>query len=135
MPPATSYVADADMPDVIENCSENREMQIIARRCLWQYLNDPFREVYRQYKEESPDTLPPYEASYKQKENMLKLAYLLEDTYGPPWLEVAELCREVGDMDAASKALTRAGKIDETLSGVVGQLIAMNYSGPARFRY
>ena len=110
-------------------------MQIIARRRLWQYLNDPFREVYRRHKEASPETLPPYEASYEQKENMLKLAHLLEETYGPPWLEVAELCREVGDMDAASKALTLAGKTDETLSGVVGQLIAMNYSGPARFRY
>ena len=135
MPPPTSYVADADMPDVIENCSENREIQIIARRRMWQYLNDPFREVYRQHKEESPDTLPLYEASYEQKENMLKLAYLLEDTYGPPWLEVAELCRGVGQMDAAAKALNRAGKSDETLSGVVEQLIAMNYSGPARFRY
>ena len=110
-------------------------MQIIARRRLWQYLNDPFRESYRKHKEVSPDTLPPYEASYEQKENMLKLAYLLEDGYGPPWLEVAELCREVGDMDAAAKALNRAGKSDQTLSGIVGQLIEMNYSGPARFRY
>jgi hypothetical protein len=123
------------MLQVIEKSSENREMQIIARRRLWQYLNDPFRESYRQHKEASPDTLPPYEASYEQKENMLKLAYLLEDSYGPPWLEVAELCRGVGQMDAAAKALTLAGKSDETLSGVVRQLIAMNYSGPARFRY
>jgi len=38
-------------------------------------------------------------------------------------------------MDAAAKALIRAGKSDKTLSGVVGQLIEMNYSGPARFRY
>jgi hypothetical protein len=79
--------------------------------------------------------LHPYEDSYEQKENMLKLAYLLEDGYSPPWLEVAELCREVGDMDAAAKALNRGGKSDETLSGVVRQLIEMNYSGPARFRY
>jgi hypothetical protein len=135
IPPQTSYVADADMPDVIEKSSENREMQIIARRLLWQYLNDPFRESYRKHKEASPDTLPPYEASYEQKENMLKLAHLLEDAYGPPWLEVAEICREFGDMDAAAKALNRAGKSDETLSGVVGQLIAMNYSGPVRFLY
>ena len=98
-------------------------------------IRDRFRESYRQHKEASPDTLPPYEASYEQKENMLKLAYLLEDSYGPSWLEVAELCREVGDMDAAAKALNRAGKSDQTLSGIVGQLIEMNYSGPARFRY
>jgi hypothetical protein len=135
MPPATSYVADADMPQVIESFSVNREMQMIARRRMWQYLNDPFRESYRKHKEASPDTLPPYEASYEQKENMLKLAYLLEDSYGPPWLEVAELCREVGDMDAASKALIRSGNSDENLSGVIRQLIEMNYSGPARFRY
>ena len=108
---------------------------MIARRRMWQYLNDPFRESYRKHKEASPDTLPPYEASYEQKENMLKLAYLLEDSYGPPWLEVAELCREVGDMDAASKALIRSGNSDENLSGVIRQLIEMNYSGPARFRY
>jgi hypothetical protein len=50
-------------------------------------------------------------------------------------LEVAELCREVGDMDAAAKALNLGGKSDETFSGVVRQLIEMNYSGPARFRY
>jgi hypothetical protein len=135
MPPATSYVADADMPQVIESFSVNREMQMIARRRMWQYLNDPFRESYRKHKEASPDTLPPYEASYEQKENMLKLAYLLEDSYGPPWLEVAELCREVGDMDAASKALIRSGNSDENLSWVIRQLIEMNYSGPARFRY
>jgi len=66
---------------------------------------------------------------------MLKLAYLLEDGYSPPWLEVAELCREVGDMDAATKALIRAGKSDETMSGVVRQLIEINYIGPARYRY
>ena len=48
---------------------------------------------------------------------------------------MAELCREVGEMDAAAKALTRAGKSDETLFGVVWQLIEMNYCGPARFRY
>jgi len=123
------------MPDVIEKSPENQEMQIIARRRMWQYLNDPFREIYRQHKEASPDTLPPYEASYEQKENMLKLANLLKDSYSPPWLEVAELCREVGDMDAASKALTRAGKTDETLSGVLRQIIEMNYIGPARYRY
>ena len=135
MPPLTSYLSDADMPAVIKESSENREMLIVSRRRLWQYLNDPFREVYRQHKEVSPDTLPSYEPSYEQKENMLKLAYLLEDGYSPPWLEVAELCREVGDMDAAAKALTRAGKSDETLSGVICRLIEINYSGPVRFHY
>lgn len=135
LPPLTPYVDDADMPDVIEKCAGKREMQIIARRRMWQYLNDPFRDVYRQHKQVNPDTFPDYEANDAQKENMLKLAYLLEDGYGPPWLEVAELCREVGDMDAAAKALSRAGKSDERLSEVIGQLIEMNYSGPARFRY
>jgi hypothetical protein len=66
---------------------------------------------------------------------MLKLAYLLEDGYSPPWLEVAEICREVGDMDAATKALNCSGKSDETLSGVIRHLVEMSYSGPARFRY
>jgi hypothetical protein len=38
-------------------------------------------------------------------------------------------------MDAAAKALNCSGKSDETLSVVVRQLVEMNYSGPARFRY
>ena len=97
--------------------------------------NDTFREVYRKHKEIHPDTFPPFEASDEQKENMLKLAYLLEDQYSPPWLEVAEICREVGDMDAAAKALKLAGKSDETLSLVIRELVEMNYAGPARFRY
>jgi len=74
-------------------------------------------------------------ATDAQKENMLKLAYLLEDRYSTPWLEVAEICREVGDMQAASKALSLAGKSNETLSEVMRQLIELNYSGPVRFRY
>ena len=134
-PPWPLAIQESDLPTAIETAAGHVQLEIAARRLWWMSQNDPFREVYRKHKEIHPDTFPPFEASDEQKENMLKLAYLLEDQYSPPWLEVAEICREVGDMDAAAKALTLAGKSDETLSLVIGGLIAMNYAGPARFRY
>jgi len=97
-------------------------------------MNDPFREAYRAHKETSPETFPSHEATYTQKENMLKLAYLLEESYSPNWLEVSELCREVGDMGAAKEALNHSSKSDKKLIDVIGGLIAMNYSGPVRYR-
>ena len=134
-PPWPSSVKEEDLPLVIDSAAGNVELEITARRLWWMAQNDAFRKLYRQHKESSPDTFPTFIATDAQKENMLKLAYLLEDRYSTPWLEVAEICREVGDMQAASKALSRAGKSDTTLAAVMGQMIELNYSGPVRFRY
>lgn len=134
-PPWSHGVHETDVPNAIEQSAGNVQLEIAARRLWWMTQNDPFRDIYRKHKEASPDTFPSFEASDEQKENMLKLAYLLEDLYSPPWLEVAEICREIGHMDAASKALALAGKSDATLSNVIGELIELNYAGPARFRY
>lgn len=135
MPIEAQIVSDSDLTKVIDQCEGKREILIEARRRLWRVMNDPFRKVYRAHKETSPETYPPYEATYAQKENMLKLAYLLEDSYSPDWLEVSELCREVGDMGAAKEALKLSNKSDKKLADVVGELIYMNYSGPVQYRY
>jgi hypothetical protein len=66
---------------------------------------------------------------------MLKLAYLHEDSYSPNWLEVSELCREVGDMGAAREAFELSSKSDKKLAEVVGELISMSYSGPVQYMY
>ena len=134
MPIEAQVVSESDLPIVIEKCDGKREILIEARRRLWRSLNDPFRKVYRAHKVTSPETYPPYDASYAQKENMLKLAYLLEESYSPNWIEVSELCREVGDMGAAKEALKLSSKSDKKLIDVIGGLIAMNYSGPVRYR-
>jgi len=134
MPIEAQVVSELDLPIVIEKCGGKREILIEARRRLWRSMNDPFRKVYRAHKEISPKTYPSYEATYEQKENMLKLAYLLEESYSPNWLEVSELCREVGDMGAAKEALKLSSKSEKNLIDVIGGLIAMNYSGPVRYR-
>jgi hypothetical protein len=134
MPIEAQVVSESDLPIVIEKCDGKREILIEARRRLWRSLNDPFRKVYRAHKVTSPETYPPYDASYAQKENMLKLAYLLEESYSPNWIEVSELCREVGDMGAAKEALKISSKSEKNLIDVIGGLIAMNYSGPVRYR-
>ena len=135
MPPMTQHVDDKDLVNVIQKCRGELDILVVARRRLWQHLNDPFREVYRKYKATNADAFPPYEAKDVQLANMAVLIELLESLEEPPWLELAELHRETGDMSAASKALAQAGTSDETLTGVLRQLIEMNYSGPARFRY
>jgi len=66
---------------------------------------------------------------------MLKLAYLLEESYSPNCLEVSELCREVGDMGAAKEALKLSSKSNEKLADVIDKLISMNYTGPVRYSY
>ena len=134
MPIEAQVVSELDLPIVIEKCEGKREILIEARRRLWRSMNDPFRKVYRAHKEISPETYPSYEATYEQKENMLKLAYLLEESYSPNWLEVSELCREVGDMGAAKEALKLSSKSDKKLIDVVGELIATNYTGPVQYR-
>jgi len=135
MPIETHVVSESDLPVVIEKCEGKREILIEARRRLWRSMNDPFRKLYRQYKENNPDSYPPYAATYVQKENMLKLAYLLEESYSPNWLEVSELCREVGDMGAAREAFELSSKSDKKLAEVIDKLIFMNYSGPVRYSY
>ena len=135
MPTEAQTISESELPMVIEKCEGKREILIEARRRLWRSMNDPFRKMYRAHREISPETYPPYEATYAQKENMLMLAYLLEESYSPNWIEVAELCREVGDMGAAKEALKLSNKSDKKLADVVGELIYMNYSGPVRYSY
>ena len=135
MPIEAQVISESDLPIVIGKCEGKREILIEARRRLWRVMNDPFRKVYRAHKEISPETYPSYEATYEQKENMLKLAYLLEESYSPNWIEVSELCREVGDMGAAKEALKLSSKSDKKLIDVVGELIAMNYTGPVQYSY
>jgi hypothetical protein len=135
LPPMTKQVADASMPDVIEQCTGDTEMLIIARRRWWQHLNEPFRELYRTYKQTNPDTFPYFQANDVQMANMLALIALLKNSEAPPWLELAELFREAGVMDAAADALQKADATDSTLAKVLRELMAVNYCGPARFRY
>jgi hypothetical protein len=135
MPPMTQHVDDKDLVNVIQKCRGELDILVVARRRLWQHLNDPFREVYRKYKETNADAFPPFEAKDVQVVNMVVLIELLESLEEPPWLELAELHRETGEMDDAAKALEIAFGTDVILEAIQGELIGLAYSGPVRYRY
>ena len=102
--PDSLHVADSSMPDVFKQSKTSPQLQISARRRYWQYLNDPFREDYREQKNLDPDSFPDYQPSSEQKENMHELADLLQKS-STDWLEVSELYREMGDFSNSLNAL------------------------------
>ena len=48
--PKSVYVEGTDLSQAIENAS-NLELELIARRLYWRYLNHPYRDLYRKHRE------------------------------------------------------------------------------------
>lgn len=48
--PKSVYVEGTDLSQAIENAS-NLELELIARRLFWRYLNHPYRDLYRKHRE------------------------------------------------------------------------------------
>jgi len=105
LPPAAIAVHDPELPEVIAQAQSDRAMLIVARRRYWRYLNDDFRDVYREHKETNAAGPAPYRPTSLQRENMQHLMLMLEDKSSPDWLEVAELHRELGEPDKALECL------------------------------
>ena len=66
---------------------------------------------------------------------MEQFVKLLETAADPDWLELAELYRELGDMDAARTALSHIAGEQQRLHFVIDKLITLNVRGPVRFFY
>jgi len=130
--PDAVHVADASMPDVIKQSGASSQFQIAARRRYWQYLNDPYREVYRKQKELDPDSFPDYQPSPEQRENMQKLIELLQKTSNN-CLQISELYREMGDFSNSLSSLSTHGVSENTLLGSIRFLSSKGVSAPARF--
>ena len=130
--PDAVHVADASMPDVIKQSGASSQFQIAARRRYWRYLNDPYREVYREQKNLDPDSFPDYQPSSEQRENMQELADLLEKS-STDWLEVSELYREMGDFSNSHSALKIYSGRKNKLQASIHFLTSNGVSTPARF--
>ena len=130
--PDSLHVADLSMPDVFKQSETSRQLQITARRRYWRYLNDPYREVYREQKNLDPDSFPDYQPSSVMRENMHELAVLLQQS-NTGWLEVSELYRELENFPRSLDALGADSGRKSRLYASIFFLISKNISTPARF--
>jgi hypothetical protein len=86
-----------------------------------------------------PFTLPPFQPSQFQVENMTRLLELLleggNETYGPDPLEVTELYRELGRFDEAKVALQACTEDDRGVtSKLLAKMIDEAVTAPVRYR-
>jgi hypothetical protein len=76
-PPNAIHVEDQYLDKVIAYGEGNLELLVVARRRLWRFLNDPYRDLYREHKKSSPNTFPEYVPSDEVLRNIQALIDLL----------------------------------------------------------
>lgn len=144
IPPHPEYVHDTELLALINSVDIDSDVLQVARRLYWRHLNHPFREVYRAFREAHKDevdaegnsaTFPEFEPSDEQRGNMEHLVQLQWASDKPNWLELAELYRELGDMGAASRALSNIAGDKARLHLVIDKLVSLNVQGPVKFNY
>jgi hypothetical protein len=113
----------------------NCEVEIVARRRYWQFLNDPYRETYRAVREIDSGGHATYEPNELQRANMERLLALLDAHHTQNWIEMTELLRELGEAVAAQKALKYSNKSQARDAALQSQLLSQGITGPVRFRY
>lgn len=134
-PPYAFHVVDSELDKVISAPNLATEIEIIARRRYWRYLNDSYRETYRLARETDPAAIPSYEPSLQQRQNMERLLSLLDTHHTQDWTEIAELLRELGEPIAAMNALKNAQEHQLKDVTLQNQLISQGIQAPVRFRY
>ncbi len=143
IPPSPEYVNNSELAALISGGLPDLQVEKVVRRLYWRYLNAPIRETYRNFRESNKDvdaagessTFPDFHPTPEQAENMLRLIELIKASEAPAWLELAELYRELGDMDAASHALSCITGEKKTLHDMIEKLIVRNARCPVRFSY
>jgi len=133
--PESKHVPDSSMPEVFNQKNANTSLLIVARRRYWRFLNDPFREIYREHRKLHGESFPDYAPTDVQADNMIKLIELLDRPNSSNWVEIAELSRELGDFEAATNAAAIYKGTDNNLIEIVRRLIVMKISSPVRFKY
>lgn len=130
-PPNAIHVDDQYLDKVIANGEGNLELLVIARRRLWRFLNDPYRDLYREHKKVSPATFPEYIPSYEVLSNVQALIDLLTLVDEPNNLELAELYRQLGKFELARKFLDSIDLNDNDQARVIAVLLDQKRIGPA----
>ena len=136
VPPATQLVKDEELSTVIHDSFGDDDILIVARRRYWRYLNDAYRELYRQHQEIEPDTFPVFEPTEVQTNNMLALLDLLLSPHQRGVdLEVIEILRELGRFQEAASRIDRIEDQNDVLYQILSDLNTRHITAPVRFRY
>ncbi len=141
IPPSPEYVNKYELAALISGGLPDLKVEKVVRRLYWRYLNHPIRETYHKFRKVHKDvdaagnssTFPDFQPTPEQTENMLRLIELIKASEAPDWLSMAELYRELGDMDAANTALSCITGEKQPLYFVVEKLIVLNARCPVRF--
>jgi hypothetical protein len=136
-PPKLVEPPDSDIEAIVASCPPQRELIVPARRRLWRIFNDPFRDVYRRHMAENKGSLPVFEPTPQQRENMQALVERLDGHEGAPYDEVTELYRELGDFERAARALEKVvpDMFGDSLAPMLRRLIRDRISAPVRYRW
>ena len=135
LPPYALHVVDSELNEVISTPNLQAEIEIISRRRYWRYLNDSYRETYRQARKEDPIAIPSYEPTLLQRQNMERLLRMLDVHHSQDWTEMAELLRELGEPVAAEKALKFSSTTQAKDVALQKRLINQGVQAPVRFSY
>lgn len=134
-PPRVEFATDDRLAEIISSKPIDPNVLCAARRRYWRHLNDPFRETYRKYKEShpEPDSIPVYRVTMVQAQNMNDLMSILMSLNEPNWVEIAELNRQLGNMDAAMNAMDRV--LDGgAFGGLIRHLSLKGICAPVRYK-
>lgn len=142
LPPWPDHVKASELAGLIAAGTADAELEAVLRRRYWQHLNEPFRAVYRQFRDAHHErdaegdsaTFPEFTTSPEQTDNMRRLLPLLEAMASPDWLEIAELNRELGDFAQAKASLDHPVS-NERLHLVISKLTQQKVRCPVRFNY
>lgn len=135
LPPRVMHVVDSELAELISSPNLSAEIEIIARRRYWRYLNDSYRETYRHAREIDTSAIPSYEPTLQQRQNMEKLLSLLETYHTKDWIERAELLRQLGELITAQNSLKFATTNQTDDVSLQNQLIKQGIQAPVRFRH
>lgn len=130
-PPNALHVDDQHLEKVITNGEGDLELLIIAHRRRWRFLNDPYRDLYREHKKISPETFPEYIPSDDVLSNIQALIDLLILTQKPNNLELAELYRQLGKFEIARNYLDSIDLSKNDQARVIAALLDQRRIGPA----
>jgi hypothetical protein len=141
--PVPAHVSNTELGALISGGLADLKVEEVVRRLYWRYLNEPIRETHRKFRETNKEvdaagnssTFPDFQPTPEQAENMLRLIDLIKASDAPDWLEMAELHHELGDVGAASSALTCVVSEQNRLHHLFEKLIALNARCPVRLKY
>jgi hypothetical protein len=125
---ALSYYASRKLQVDMQRAMGERQFQAVSGAAA--HVNEELTERL-----EALERVPEYAPSDEQTRNMEQIVKLLEASANPKWLELAELYRELGDMDAATRSLSHITGEQERLHSVIEKLVSLKVRGPVKFNY